>query len=105
MPGEHGKFLSMTIREVKREAEFSIVDIEATSEAGRSPAASLFLVRGLCGLMLARGQKVAVAEQLSEQPIEFKIAFPESATVEEPKGLPRMVLSEANCARLQEQRK
>ena len=104
MPGKNGELLSMTIREVKREAEFSIADIEATSEAGRSSAASLFLVRGLCGLMLARGHKLAVAEQVSEQPIEFKMTFPVSAAVDERRGLPRMVLSETTCAPFQERR-
>jgi len=104
MPAGNGKSLSLTVQEVKREAEFSIVDVEATSETARSPAASLLLVRGLCGLMLARGQKFAVAEQVSEQPIEFRMTFPESAAVEERKGLPRLVLSEANCAGIQERR-
>ena len=99
-PDGNGKVVSMTIREIERGAEFSIVDIEAASEAGRSSAAPLFLVRGLCGLMVARGQKLAVAEQVSEKPIEFRMTFPASAAVEEGKGLPRLVLSETNCARL-----
>jgi hypothetical protein len=49
-------------------------------------------------------RRLAVAEQVSEQPIEFRMTFPESAAVEEGKGLPRMVLSETNCARFQERR-
>ena len=64
-------------------------------------ASSLFLVRGLCGLMLAREHKLAVAEQVSEHPVQFRMTFPENAKVEEANGMPRMVLSEADCARIQ----
>ena len=98
---EDGKPLTMTVRETKRGPDFSIVDVEYVSGGG---ASSLFLVRGLCGLMLAREQKLAVAEQVSEHPVEFRMTFPTSAKVEDPKGLPRMVLSEADCARVQARR-
>jgi len=97
-PAEDGKPLTMTVRETKRTPEFSTVDVEYV--AGGS-AASLFMVRGLCGVMQARGRKLAVAEQVSENPVRFLMTFPESAKVEAPSGLPRMVLSEADCARVQ----
>jgi len=97
-PAEDGKPLTMTIRETRRAPDFSIVDVEYVSGGS---ASSLLLVRGLCGLMHAREQKLAVAEQISEHPIEFRITFPNSAKVEEPRGLPRMVLSESDCAHVQ----
>jgi hypothetical protein len=95
---EDGKLLTMTIRETKRAPDFSIVDVEYVSGGS---ASSLFLVRGLCGLMLAREQKLAVAEQVSEHPVQFRMTFPKSAKVEDTKGLPRMVLSESDCTRIQ----
>jgi hypothetical protein len=52
--------------------------------------------------MHARDHELAVAEQISEHPVEFRMTFPTSAKVEEPGGLPRMVLSESDCARIQE---
>lgn len=94
---EDGKLLTMTIRETKRAPDFSIVDIEYVSGGS---ASSLFLVRGLCGLMLAREQKLAVAEQVSERPVKFRMTFPKSAKVEDATGLPRMVLSESDCTRI-----
>jgi hypothetical protein len=98
---EDGKPLTMTLRETKRTPDFSIVDVEFVSGGS---ASSLFLVRGLCGVMLARGQKFAVAEQVSEHPIEFRMTFPNSTKVEDAKGLPRMVLSESDCTRIQGRR-
>lgn len=96
---EDGRPLTMTVREVERAPDFSIVDVELV--AGGS-AAQLFLVRGLCGVMRAREHTVAVAEQVAERPVvEFRMTFPASAKVEDTKGLPRLVLSEADCARLQ----
>lgn len=94
---EDGKSLTMTVRETKRTPDFSIVDVEYVSGGS---ASSLFLLRGLCGVMLARGQKVAVAEQVSESPVEFRMTFPSSAKVEEARGAPRVVLSESDCTRL-----
>ena len=104
LPVQGGESLSLKVREAQHEPEFSIIEVEAGPEAGRSPSASLFLLRSLCGVMLEREKKFAVAEQVSEKPIRFKVTFPESAAVEERKGLPRMVLSEANCARINERK-
>jgi hypothetical protein len=93
-----GKPLTMTIRETKRAPDFSLVDVEYVSGGS---ASSLFLVRGLCGLMQAREQKLAVAEQVSEHPVQFRMTFPTSAKVEDTKGLPRMVLSASDCTPFQ----
>ena len=95
---EDGTLLTMTVRETKRTPDFSIVDVEYVSGGS---ASSLFLVRGLCGLMLARERKLAVAEQVSEHPVQFRLSFPDSAKVEDTKGVPRMVLSESDCTRIQ----
>jgi hypothetical protein len=80
--------------------EFSLV--EASVVSGESKTQLLYLVRGLCGVMQARGQKLAVGEQISERPIQYRLSFPMTANVEEAKGLPRMVLSESDCARLKQ---
>lgn len=96
---EDGKALGMTLRETVRTPEFSLVEIASVS--GDSKTSLLYLARGLCGLMRARGQKLAVGEQTSENPIQYRLSFPPNAKVEDAKGPPRMVLSEPDCARIQ----
>jgi len=87
-----------------------VVNLDATVEGGRRKALA-FLERyyGVGGVSeekaanwIASGPPDAVAEQISEHPVEFRMTFPTSAKVEEPGGLPRMVLSESDCARIQE---
>ena len=95
---EDGTLLTMTVRETRRTPDLSIVDIDYVSGGS---ASSLFLIQGLCGVMIARGHTFAVAEQVSEKPIEFQVTFPTSAKVEEKSGLPRMVLSASDCAHIQ----
>jgi hypothetical protein len=104
MPAGNGKSLSLTVQEVKREAEFFYRGRRGHFRGG--PISRSFLAscaRSMWAHARTR-QKFAVAEQVSEQPIEFRMTFPESAAVEERKGLPRLVLSEANCAGIQERR-
>ena len=93
-PPGNGKPLTVTIRETKRAQDFSLVEVESASAGDESSL--LYLARGLCGVMRARKQKIAVAEQ-----IQFRLSFPKTAKVEETKGLPRIVLSESDCARLE----
>ena len=92
------KALNVTMRETERSADSSVVEVDVISEGG--PSAALFLVRGFCGLMLARGQQLAVAEQTSEHPIRFHVAFPEVTPEPEAHGLPRMMLTKSQCAAL-----
>ena len=99
---EDGKALNMTVRETSRRPEFSVV--EASVISGESKTSLLYLARGLCGVMQARGQKLAVSEQVSEHPVQYRLSFPMTASVEDSKGPPRMVLSESDCARLQQRR-
>jgi hypothetical protein len=95
---EDGTLLTMSIRETKRTPDLSIVAVEQVSGGS---ASALLLVRGFCGLMHARGAQVAVAEQFSENPVQFQMTFPKTAKIEDTKGLPRMVLSTSDCARIQ----
>ena len=97
---EDGKALNMTVRETTRTPELSLVEARVVS--GENKASLLYLVRGLCGVMQARGQKLAVSEQISEHPVQYRLSFPKTASVEDTKGLPRMVLSESDCVRLQQ---
>jgi hypothetical protein len=95
-----GKALNMTVRETTRTPDFSLVEVRVVS--GESTTSLLYLARGLCGVMQARGQKLAVGEQISEHPVQYRLSFPKTARIEDTKGLPRMVLSEPDCARLQQ---
>lgn len=97
---EDGKALTMTVRETERTADFSVVDVDYVAGGG---ASSLFLVRGLCGLMLARGHDLAVAEQVSDRPVRFRMTFPAGAGQEDRSGRPRIVLSRPDCARISAQ--
>jgi len=97
---EDGKALSMTIREAARTPEFSVV--EASVISGESSASLLYLARGLCGVMQARKQKLAVSEQFSERPVQYRLTFPKTASIEDAKDLPRMALSESDCARIEQ---
>jgi hypothetical protein len=99
---EDGKSLRMTIRETIRMPEFSIVDANVVS--GDSKTSPLYLVRGFCGVMRARGQRLAVAEQIAARPVQYRLSFPNEASTEDTKGPPRMVLSEADCTRIQERK-
>ncbi len=92
---EDGKALNMHVQETSRTPEFSIVEVRV--ESGDSKTSMLYLARGLCGVMQARGKKLAVGEQISEHPVQFQLSFPGTAKVEDAKGLPRMFLSEQNC--------
>jgi hypothetical protein len=94
----NGKMLIATMRETERQADFSLVELEVVSEGG--PSSLLFLARGFCGLMLARGQHNALAEQTSEHPIRFRVDFPKALAALEGQGPPRLVLTETQCAAL-----
>lgn len=98
----HDKALDATMRETERSADSSEVELEVVSEGkGQGRSAGLFLVRGFCGLMLARGQALAVAEQTSEHPIRFHVVFPKAPPPETgANGVPRMVLDQSQCAGL-----
>lgn len=98
-PAEDGTLLTMTVRETARAPDLSVVEVEYVSGGS---ASSLFLLRGLCGLMQARAQTLAVAEQVSERPVRFRVTFSGAEMVESTKGLPRIVLSESDCTRVRQ---
>src|SRR5436190_15466703 len=73
-PAENGRTLDMVLREIKREPESSLVEIE-TSGDDRSAWAPM--LQGMCGLMQARLHRSAVSEQVSVQPLRFLLTFPD----------------------------
>lgn len=96
---EDAKALSMVIRETTRSPDFSMV--EADVIAGESTTSLLYLARGFCGLIHSRGWTVALIEQVSEHPVVYRLAVPTSEHLEGGPGLPRMILSESECARIE----
>lgn len=87
---------TVIVREVQRDRESSILQVESTSRNdGKS---SVFMLKGMCGLMRARGQKGAVSEQISVQPLQFRMTFPESPKIDDRPGPPRLVFTERECA-------
>jgi hypothetical protein len=95
---ELGATDSSTARETTRTPEFSVVEAEIVW--GDSQASLLYLVRGLCGVMRARGQKLAVSEQTLDRPVQYRLSFPNTPSIEDAKGPPRMVLSDSDCTRI-----
>ncbi len=96
LPSGSGKAVEMNFREIEREPESSLVEISIDS--GADPAAWVPMLQGMCGLMHARQHTSAVSEQVSVQPLRFRITFPNSPKIDDQPGLPRLVLSEKECA-------
>ena len=90
------KTVDMNLREIKREPESSLVEV--TVAAGESRAAWVPMLQGMCGLMRARQHTSAVSEQISEQPLRFRLTFPPNPKIDDRPGLPRLVLTEKECA-------
>lgn len=91
----NGKRVNLVFREVRREAESSVVEVEVADDAGGF--ASVYMLLGMCGLMNDRNQKGAVAEQLSEKPMRFGVTFPTHPTIDNRSGPPRLVFNETDC--------
>ena len=95
-PVENGKTLNMVFREIKREPESSLVEIEISGE-DRSAWAPM--LQGMCGLMQSRLHKSAISEQISVQPLRFLLTFPDNPKIDDRRpGPPRLVLTEKECS-------
>jgi len=100
-PAENGRTLDMVLREIKREPESSLVEIE-TSGDDRSAWAPM--LQGMCGLMQARLHRSAVSEQVSVQPLRFLLTFPDDPKIDDRRaGPPRLVLTEKECSAIRRQ--
>ena len=83
-------------REIKRDAESSLIQIDANADAKES--SMLLMLEGFCGLMRERQHRSAVAEQTSERPTQFRVTFPESPKIEDRPGPPRLVFTDVECS-------
>ena len=97
-PVENGKTLNMSFRELKRDAEQSVVEVTRTS--GGSVSSSLFVVRGMCGLMRARGEENFASEPVPKQSMQYRVSFPKVAKAKEPDGRGQLAFSAAQCSLL-----
>jgi hypothetical protein len=100
-PAENGKTLDMVFREIKREPESSLVEIETS---GNDRSAWVPMLQGMCGLMHARLHQSAVSEQISVQPLRFMLTFPDNPQIDDRRaGPPRLVLTEKECSAIARQ--
>ena len=97
-PVENGKKLNMSFRELTRETNQSLVEVTRTS--GGSVSSSLFIVRGMCGLMRARGEEKFVSEAVPKQSEQYRVTFPKATEASEPYGRGQLAFSVAQCSLL-----
>lgn len=96
-PAENGKTLSVLFREIKREPESSVVEVEVS---GEDRLAWGPILQGMCGLIHARLHESAVAEQTSVQPLRFRLTFPNNPKIDDRPGPPRLVFTAKDCLAL-----
>jgi hypothetical protein len=92
------KALKMTFREARREADHSVVEVQFTS--GASVPSSMFIVKGMCAIMRARGERYFQSEPLGSGPAQYKVTFPRQPNDNELQGREKKVFSEQDCSRL-----
>ena len=76
VPVENGKILDMEFHETARDDHASTVRIVRRS--GGSVSSSMFILRGMCGLMRARGKENVVPERLPGDGERFTVTFPDA---------------------------
>ena len=95
-PAENGKRLNATFQELKREQDYSVV--QATVRSGGSVSSSMFVLRGACLVMRARG-----AGYFSSSPEPggsartYRLTFPTQPTQEQLSGRAKSVFAAAEC--------
>jgi hypothetical protein len=98
-PGQGGgKPLKMSFVELERRAGDSLVEVSFTS--GASVPLSIFILKGICTLLRARGQAYALAEEIGTAPRRIRITFPKEAGPSELRGPGKKLLAAADCATL-----
>ena len=100
-PAPNGKKLDLRMREIERQPESSVVEIDLAPDADAATWGPI--LEGLCGLMQARGQPGAVSEQISVQPLRFRMTFPDKPAIDDRPGPPRLVLGERECSAIHRQ--
>jgi hypothetical protein len=99
-PAANGKTLDMDFKEIERTAGSSIVEVSFAS--GSSVASSLFVMRGMCAVTRARGEKYFTSERVATGPTRYKVAFPSDPLPAQRNSLgPERVVSLSECALLQ----
>ena len=96
VPAENGKRLNMSLREIERQPDYSLVEVEFKS--GGSVSSSMFVVRGMCGLAKARDEKFLQVKEISRGPTRYHVTFPKTPADEELKGPKKSVFSSDECA-------
>lgn len=95
-PAENGKKLNATLREVVREREFSIVEVDVAS--GGSVSTSIFILRGACLVLRARGERFFASKPEHGRAMRaFRLTFPTEATPEQLSGRTKSVFSAQEC--------
>ena len=97
-PAENGKKLNMALRELSRDAESSLVEV--TFISGGSVSSSMFILRGMCGLMRARGENYFVSERVSKSLSQYRITFPKVVGEQELRSPDKKPFSAAECSML-----
>jgi len=75
-PVENGKVLDMEFHEIERDADGSTVQIIRRS--GGSVSSSMFIVRGLCGVVRSRGKQYVVSEPVAGEGVRYRLTFPDT---------------------------
>lgn len=83
-PAENGKLLTMTVREIERTDEASLMAVELVS--GGSVSSAVYIVKGMCGIMKARGEHNVVSEELKHGPARYRLTFPATVDIKGFKG-------------------
>lgn len=97
-PAENGKRLTMSLREIERQPDYSLVEVEFKS--GGSVSSSMFVLRGMCGLAKARDEKFLQAKAISRSPMRYQVTFPKTPEDQELKGPEKSVFTSDECALL-----
>lgn len=101
-PVENGKMLDMSFRELTRETEQSLVEV--TRVSGGSVSSSLFIVRGMCGLMRARSKQNFVSEEVPKQidqaaqTEQYRVTFPHLSEAIATPSRKQLAFSAAQCS-------
>lgn len=95
-PAENGSRLNATFRELRREADHSLV--QATITSGGSVSSAMFVLRGVCMVLRARtAPYVASAPEPSAPPRSYRLTFPDQPRPEQLVGREKSVFSAADC--------
>jgi hypothetical protein len=94
-PAENNKTLNATFRETQRAPEFSMV--QAIVMSGGSVSSSMFILRGVCAVMRARGERYGSSAAVPGEVGTYRVTFPKSPTAEQQRGRGRDLVSLDDC--------